>query len=289
MRALRLIAAAAVVAALSAVPAHAEVAVFSMGATSFSPARQDVLVNDSVIWRNTSVRTHDIRSEAAGFDSGRLVSGAAFSHTFATPGVFPFVCTIHPGMTGELAVHPLLLEGPRRAVVRGAPVALQVRAPEGTDAVTIEEDAGAGFRPVATARPAAGGGREGHGGAGTLHATLVPPGSATYRAVGAGGVSPPLRVEVADAARLVLARSGRRGRAVLRVRSVPAQPGARVVLQLHLRERFGWWPTARARLDRHGRARFVLRRHGGAPARVLMVGDDWTTVLAKSRTVKRGR
>ena len=35
-------------------------------------------------------------------------------------------------------------------------------------------------------------------------------------------------------------------RATVRARVTPASPGATVVLQLRLRERFGWWPVARA-------------------------------------------
>jgi hypothetical protein len=59
-----------------------------------------------------------------------------------------------------------------------------------------------------------------------------------------------------------------------------------VVLQLKLRERFGWWPIARARLDKSSRARFTVRGHAGAPARVVLVGPDWATPLSASRVVK---
>jgi hypothetical protein len=56
------------------------------------------------------------------------------------------------------------------------------------------------------------------------------------------------------------------------VRSVPAKPGALVGLQLHLRERFGWWTVDRARVDRHSRARFVLRRRRPVRARAAAGG-----------------
>ena len=66
----------------------------------------------------------------------------------------------------------------------------------------------------------------------------------------------------------------------------PSTPGARVVLQLKLRERFGWWPVARARLDKRSRASFSVRGHAGAPARVVLVAPDWATPLNESRVLK---
>jgi hypothetical protein len=73
------------------------------------------------------------------------------------------------------------------------------------------------------------------------------------------------------------------------VTASPASPGARVVLQLRLRERFGWWPVARARLDKRSRTQFTLRGHAGVPARVATVGADWASVLSESRVLKLPR
>jgi plastocyanin len=279
-----LVAAVAAAAALAA-PASAEVSFVAMEFDSFSPARLDVLVGDSVSWRNGSLRAHDVVSDVAGFDSGRVEQGGSFAHTFEAAGTFPYVCSIHDPMTGEVAVHPLLLSGPRGGVVaRGAPIALHVRAPAGVGSVAIEEDSGTGFRPVATATPRVGHGHEGQE-PGTLHATVRPAASASYRAVSDAGASPSLRVEVTDEVRLAVAAKRRPDGAVLRARSMPAQPRARVVLQVHLRERFGWWTVRRSRLDRRSRARFVLRRSRPVLARVALVGADWVTKLAVSRPV----
>ena len=89
----------------------------------------------------------------------------------------------------------------------------------------------------------------GHVDPGTLHANVVASESATYRAVSAAGPSPELRVEVSDGAALAVSSTSGSGGLRVGVRASPASPGARVVLQLKLRERFGWWPVARARLD----------------------------------------
>jgi hypothetical protein len=70
------------------------------------------------------------------------------------------------------------------------------------------------------------------------------------------------------------------------VRARPASPGTRVVLELRLRGRFGWWPAARARLDRRSHARFTVRGHAGVPVRVVTVRADWATVLSKSRVLR---
>ena len=59
---------------------------------------------------------------------------------------------------------------------------------------------------------------------------------------------------------------------MVNVKASPASPGANVVLQLKLRERFGWWPVARARLDKRSRAALTVRRYGGGPARVVHGG-----------------
>jgi hypothetical protein len=186
-------------------------------------------------------------------------------------------------------VYPLLLDGPSKRVRRGTSVALHVRAPEGAGEVRIEADSGEGFAPVAVAGPAAGGGHEGHDEPGTVHATVVANETATYRAVFSGGASQELRIEVTDAPDLsARVRRARRG-ALVTVAADPAAPRARVVLQLKLPERFGWWPVARARLDRSSRARFTVRGHRGVPARVVLVGPDWATVAGQTRVLRLPR
>jgi plastocyanin len=276
--------------AVLAVPAQADSIFVSAGTSRFAPAKLDVLVGDNVIWRNNSLKTHNVKSEAEGYSSGRFAPRAAANHVFASAGSFPYVCTIHDGMTGEIGVHQLLMSGPKRPVQRGASVALHVRAPMGTSEVTIEADSGAGFQPVAVAGPPEGGGHDGHVEPGTLHANVVASETATYRAVSAMGSSPALRVEVSDGATLSVSSKRRAAAGVLiNVKATPPSPGANVVLQLKLRERFGWWPVARARLDKRSRAAFTVRRHAGVPARVVMVGADWASPLSQSPVFRLSR
>jgi plastocyanin len=287
---MRALAAAAVLAlAVLAAPAQADSVFVSAGTISFSPSNLDVLVGDTVIWRNTSLKTHNVQAETAGYDSGRFGPRSAVNHVFPATGVFPYVCTIHDGMTGQIGVYPLLLSGPARPVQPGASVALHLRAPDGVGEVTIEADTGAGYQTVAVAGAPEGGGHEGHVEPGTLHANVVVNETTTYRAVSAAGSSPELRVEVSAGPALALAASSKAGRRLIDVRARPVSPGTRVVLQLKLRERFGWWPAARARLDRRSRARFTIRGHAGVPVRVITVGPDWATVLSESRVLRLRR
>ncbi len=286
---MRALAAALLALAALAAPAQADSIFVSAGTSIFSPSELDVLVGDTVIWRNTSLKTHNVQAETAGYDSGRFGPRSAVNHVFPAAGVFPYVCTIHDGMTGEIGVYPLLLDGPSRPVQPGASVALHVRAPEGGGEVTIEADTGSGYQPAAVAGPPEGGGHDGHVEPGTLHANVVVSQTTSYRAVSAAGSSPELRVEVSAGPALSLAARSSGGRRLIDVRARPASPGTRVVLQLKLRERFGWWPAARARLDRRSRARFTLRGHAGVPVRVVSVGPDWATVLSESRVLRLRR
>jgi hypothetical protein len=53
-------------------------------------------------------------------------------------------------------------------------------------------------------------------------------------------------------------------------------------LQLHLRERFGWWPTATVKLDRQSRATFRLHGQRHVQERVALTLSDGATRLATS-------
>jgi plastocyanin len=38
------------------------------------------------------------------FDSGDINATSTFSHAFRTPGTYSYLCTLHQGMTGTVAV-----------------------------------------------------------------------------------------------------------------------------------------------------------------------------------------
>jgi plastocyanin len=282
--------AAAAVAAVLAAPAAAHassVFVFAQN-QAFSPKQLDVLPGDTVIWRNTSQKTHNVKFETEGYDSGRFGPGDVRNHPFPNAGVYDYHCTIHTGMVGEVGVYPLVLEGPAGRIRRGQTIAFGVRAPDGAGDVTIEADYGSGFVPVGEATPVVPGpGHQGHDAPGELHADVVATGTATYRASYSGGTSNELSVEVTDAPDILASARRSAHGTLVKVRANPATPGGRVVVQLKLRERFGWWPVKRARLDRHSRARLLVSGYGrGVPARVVLVSPDWATPLNESRSFR---
>ena len=240
---------------------------------AFAPPQTTVLAGDTVTWTNEAVRRHTVNDLGDGWASGDLFLGDAYSHRFENPGAVPYYCRLHPFMRGEVDVFRVLLDTPTAAASAGRPFPLHGRAalPAGTP-VAIEADDGSGYRPAATATVASDG---------TFVASVTPTATATYRAAEGNTV----RLTVLN--RRIAAASARHGRRIAVAASVtPAAPGATVVLQLHLKERFGWWPVARARLDAASHARFVLARRRGARARVVLTLPDGATPLAYSRVMR---
>jgi hypothetical protein len=230
-----------------------------------APVRLPVLPAETVTWRNVSFRRHTVTSTAGGFDSGEIGTGGRFTHAFAQAGDYPYFCRIHPSVKGTIAVRDVLLEGPGSPAVRGERFTLHGRAAPGAYPVLRDGV------PVATVTA---------GADGAFSAGFEADGSATWQV----GASDPVRVEVVDRRSMELERVGRR----YVVRVAPPAPGGRVVLQLRLRERFGWWPSRRARLDARSTARFAVPRRRAA-ARVALTQPDGATVLALSPVLRPAR
>lgn len=239
---------------------------------SFDPSQLTVLAGDEVTWTNTSAREHTVTQRDGAFDSGSLGPARTFKHGFAATGLYRYVCKLHPSMTGQVDVRALLLRGPRSSVARGAPTALEGRTTPGPQAVTIEEDRGSGFRATSTVDVVDG----------KFHTVVRPTATTTYRATAGSEVSAPVVVVVERP--IALTARLRRRTARLTVRALPPQPGTTVVLQFYLRERFGWWPVARRRLDRFSSARFTIPR--GRRVRVVLTEPDGATVRGVSNVLR---
>jgi plastocyanin len=267
----RWLAAAGLVAAALAVPASASAFEQNVGIqnTAFSPAQVQVLAGDTVSWLNQSLRMHTVTSRDGLFGSPHIMVSGSFTHQFPQAGAFAYYCQIHPGMTGEIDVYDVLLKGPTQAVGRGSDVMLDGRAAAGTSNVEIQADSGSGYAPVATAAV---------DGTGAFHAMVTATATAKYRAVAGGGaVSPEVQVIVMD--RKLIVRASRHGRVdLVRVAATPADPGGKVTLQIQSRERFGWFPVQRRKLNAQSRAVFKAPR--GARVRVVLtLPDGWTPVI----------
>jgi plastocyanin len=257
MRALLVAAAALLVAPALA---QADTQFVTMQQSDFAPAQISAVVGDSVSWHNGSLRDHTVVTADGSFGSpGHVGPGGYYSASFNTPGAFPYYCALHLGMTGEVEVYPLLLQAPPHPVGAGEQITLSGRAPAGTGSVQIERDG----VPLTSAAIDA---------SGAFRASLVVSTTSNYRAVDAAGASPWVQVVVVD--RTVTLRASRHGTASVSV--TPADPGARVVLQVWLRERFGWFPVAQRKLDRHSQAEFPARYRGRRARAVLVLADGYT-------------
>jgi plastocyanin len=73
---------------------------------AFAPATLTITAGTTVTWKNEDDSPHRIGDKDGAFKSGALDTDDTFSHTFAKPGVYPYLCTIHPYMVGKIIVKP---------------------------------------------------------------------------------------------------------------------------------------------------------------------------------------
>ena len=246
---------------------------------AYSPARLNVLVGESVAWRNEDYVVHNVSLADGAIFSGPMNRGGRFSHRFAEAGAYPFLCTLHPFMTGQVGVHAALLEAAAATVLTGHEVELHGRAPAGSQLTIEQRPSGASaFTAVTSVQAGADGG---------FHAKVRPQSTTAYRAVSAAGASPAVTVTLAS--RLDVRLVVRESRRFTRVRvSAAGAGGARATLQLYSRERFSWKDRRRARLDAAGRASFRLPAGLRKRARVVITSADGVE-LGMSRSVRLSR
>ena len=74
----------------------------SMRNLQFYPVTIEVKKDDVVEWKNDDLVPHTATSSS--FNSGTILSGQSWRHTFTDAGNFPYVCTFHPQMKGVVIV-----------------------------------------------------------------------------------------------------------------------------------------------------------------------------------------
>jgi plastocyanin len=240
---------------------------------SFAVPHLDVLTGDKVTWHNASLRAHNVVADDRSFASPRLLMDGMFEHRFGAPGTYAYFCQLHPAMRGDIAVHRLLLNPATEPAAPGKPYALKGRAalPEGS---TVSIQADGVERATATV-----------GAGGAFAATVTPTATAAYTAVANGESAPPVQVLVLDRKIRATQTVGKR-KLTIAAKVTPASAGATVVLQLKLKERFGWWPVKVAKTAADGSVRFSLARGRKVHARVLLTASDEATELARSATFR---
>ena len=258
----------------SGTAAHAATVPVTIQFSAFAPSALDVLPGETVQWSNVSERRHTVFADDGSFASGDLLGGDEYAREFDEVGSYPYHCTVHAGMVGEVDVRRVTLETlPPAAVPAGQPVEFSGRTADPGLPVRIQRAEGDDGTTVATVTPAADG---------TWSTSIPAQRGGDYRAVSDAGTSEVRHLFVSD--RKVLVRATRTG---LAVTVTPSLPYARIVLQLDLRERFGWWPQRSTRLDYVSQATFAVARP--ARARVVLVDKDGWTPLATSRVLTLGR
>jgi len=263
-------------AALAPSVAQGETTTVLMPGKAFSPARSTIVAGDVVVFTNTDFVTHDVRLAGGEVYSGPITYSKSWSQQFDRPGGYPYVCTLHVGMSGNLDVLAATLGATPRTLLEGEPVTLSGRAPAGTALVRVEQSvAGGAWTAVGTgAAPAPDGGFE----------TTVPAVTgASYRVTTPAGASRPVtpRVQAAFDVRVTVKR--KRRHTAVRVHTVPAAKGLVARLELYSRWRYRWRPQRRSRLDAEGRAGFRLPASRRTYARVT--ASRGGRVLARSDVI----
>ena len=90
----------------AAVAAAAHTATIQIDNFAFTPQNLTVTAGTVVMWKNADDSPHRIADVNGTYNSGALDTEDSYSHTFATPGVYKYICSIHPYMKGEITVKP---------------------------------------------------------------------------------------------------------------------------------------------------------------------------------------
>ena len=258
---MRRLALAFLIALVAAPGASAAELTVTMPGKLFFPHTLVALVGDTVTWENQDSTAHDVVM-AGVFDSGYMPPGAEFSFQFTKQGKFPYICSIHRFMQGEVDVYGIALSGPTTALHPGEAAPLTGRAPVGTAKVAIQAKQSDGtFATVGSVAP---------GADGAFAFTALPRLPTEYRAVSGDLVSPSVFVSVSARVRMYLV--GTSGRFVrLRVATTPDQPGAPVVLEKYVRELFTWVTVAHGTLGENSRLIFRYAPRHNLRLRVRLV------------------
>ena len=89
--------------AISARPSRADSEV-NIDNFTFNPQQITVKSGATVTWFNHDDIPHTVVSKTMLFKSNALDTDDKFSFTFATPGSYPYFCSLHPHMTGTIVV-----------------------------------------------------------------------------------------------------------------------------------------------------------------------------------------
>jgi plastocyanin len=257
--------------------ASAETTTITMPGKFFDPPRSTMVAGDTAVFRNNDLVTHNVL--IGPFDSGPIVRFSSWSQQIDAPGGYPFICTLHAFMRGDLDVVAATLTAAPDGVLAGEPLALSGRTRAGTAHVGVEQSVSGGSWSAV-----------GDGAAptpdGTFTATVPAVEGASYRVTTPVGPSPVVMPRVTARVDVHLSVKRKRGRAIVHVRTMPAATDFTATLELYSRWHFRWRSQRHAKLDAHGSAAFRLPRSLRTFARVALRRTRRGPALVRSGVVK---
>ena len=89
---------------LAASPTPAPDTIVRIHGFAFVPQRIVIHPGARVRFINDDDDAHTATAKDKSFDSGGLDTGESWDHTFAKTGTIPYLCALHPQMTGTIVV-----------------------------------------------------------------------------------------------------------------------------------------------------------------------------------------
>ena len=257
---LRLVAFSVLVALVSALSASgalgATTKTVNITAGGFSPRTASITADDSIVWKNTDSKNHQIVSTRGSFASPVIAPGKTYTFTFTEAGNYDYRDALHPRLTGTIKVAglpPALTLGvnaPQIQYGTGVMLSGQVNSKKPGETVTLTSTTYGQPSPVVLVNVIT-------GADGTFAYTTKPQLLTTYQASWKGANSIGATVAVAP-----VISFGRNNGWVTRVyagRSMAAK-----TVQVQVVSKFGQWVTVkRVRLDGRNAARFPLELSKG--------------------------
>jgi plastocyanin len=267
------------VALLLAAPAgaRAETTTISMPGKFFDPPRATMVAGDTVLFRNSDLVTHDV--VISPFGSGPIGRFTSWSQPIDEPAGYPFLCTLHAFMRGNLEVVAATLAAAPDRILAREPLALSGRTRAGTTHIDIEQSlSGAAWSTVGTgAAPAPDG---------TFATTVPAVEGASYRATTPAGPSPAITPRITARVNIHLDVQRTRRHAIVHAHTTPSVTGFTATLELYSRWQFRWRPRRHAQLSGHGHAAFRLPAKPRTLARVALRRTPRGPALVHSGVIK---
>jgi plastocyanin len=90
--------------AVQSEPAAPQTRQVSIDNFTFSPTQLTVPAGSKVVWVNHDDVPHTVVSNDKAFASKALDTDDQFVHVFTAAGTYPYFCSVHPHMTGQIIV-----------------------------------------------------------------------------------------------------------------------------------------------------------------------------------------